>query len=447
MMRGLWKPAAVVMAVAVALLTMPGAAAAIEQSGAVTFTKDVLPILQNSCQTCHRPGTPAPMSLLNYEEVRPWATAIKRRVVNREMPPWHVDRTVGIREYIGDRSLSDEEIATVAQWVDSGTPRGNPADAPAPLDLAAFDNTWEFGEPDLVVTSEEFVLPTAGPDLYPSLVADTGLTEDRWIKWIEFKPGDRRVVHHAMMYAIQEDPEFLGDQLSRGAQGSGSGRMIIEYAVGNQGDYFADNTGRLLRAGGQIRFSMHYHSVGEEVHDVSKLGIKFYPKGQEPEHRVISLMLSTGTGSPETGLGQLSIPPFTDNVRHDRYFRLERPAIINTFQPHMHFLGKAMSLEAIYPDGRREMLTNVDKYDFNWQIAYAYKNPPVLPTGSVLHVTSYHDNTANNRYNPDSSSWIGWGSRTIDEMGNGWVELAYMTEEDYQEYLEKQSTTTEGNNE
>ena len=217
--------------------------------------------------------------------------------------------------------------------------------------------------------------------------------------------------------------------------------MLVEYAVGNQGDFYPDGTGRLLKAGSKIRFGGHYHCIGEEVTDVSSIGIKFYPKGQEPTRRVISFMLTTGVSDLE-GLNELSIPPNTV-ARHDRYFRLEKPAQIITFQPHMHYLGKAMRLEVIHLDGRVETLTDVPNYDFNWQISYNYANPPVFPAGSYLHIVSWHDNTKDNRYNPDSSNWVGWGARTVDEMGNGWVELAYMSEEEYQAHLKTSGETAQ----
>ena len=398
----------------------------------VTFTRDILPIFQRSCQNCHRAGAGAPMSLITYEETRPWARSIQKKVVSRAMPPWHLDPTVGIKDYVGDPSLSNEEINTVVAWVKNGAKRGDPADAPPPVEFGPLDS-WTFGEPDLVIENTPIELPATCEDQYPNPVVDSGLTEDRWIKWIQFMPGDRRVVHHSMQYAVQEDPGLIDEDLSRVALGSGQGAMLVEYAVGNQGDIYPDGTGRLLKAGAKIRFSGHYHCIGEEVVDVSSIGIKFYEKGEEPHRRVISFMLTTGVPDQER-LNELSIPPNTV-ARHERYFRLEKPAQIITFQPHMHYLGKAMRLEVIHLNGRIETLTHVPNYDFNFQISYNYANPPVFPAGSYIHITSWHDNTDANRYNPDPSSWIGWGARTVDEMGNGWVELAYMTEEEYQEAI------------
>ena len=318
------------------------------------------------------------MSLITYEETRPWARSIQRNVINRVMPPWHLDPTVGITEYIGDPSLSDLEIQAVASWVESGAPRGDLADAPPPVEFSPLD-AWTFGEPDLVVSNDAIQVPATCEDQYPNPVVDSGLTEDRWIKWIQFMPGDRRVVHHSMQYAVQEDPGLIDDELTRVALGSGQGAMLVEYAVGNQGDYYPDGTGRLLKAGAKIRFSGHYHCIGEQVTDVSSIGIKFYPKGEEPDRRVISFMLTTGVPDSER-LNELSIPPHTV-AQHERYFRLEKPAQIITFQPHMHYLGSAMRLEVIHLDGRVETLTDVPRYDFNFQISYNYETPPSFPPG------------------------------------------------------------------
>lgn len=406
-----------------------------------TFHRDVLPIFQKSCQNCHREGAGAPMSLMSYSESRPWARSIQRNVVTREMPPWHLDPTVGITEYVADPSLTEAEIDTIASWVENGAPEGDPADAPPPVDLPPLD-AWTFGEPDLVIKNVPTKLPAVCEDSYPNPVVESGLTEDRWIKWIQFRPGDRRVVHHSMQYAVQEDPGLIDEDLTRTALGSGQGAMLVEYAVGNQGDIYPDGTGRLLKAGAKIRFSGHYHCIGEETTDVSSIGIKFYPKGEEPNRRVISFMLTTGVPDSER-LNELSIPPNTV-AQHERYFRLEKPAQIITFQPHMHYLGSAMRLEVIHLDGRVETLTHVPKYDFNFQISYNYANPPVFPAGTFLHITSWHDNTDANKYNPDPSSWIGWGARTVDEMGNGWVELAYMSEEEFEEHKEAERKRAEG---
>ena len=453
-----------------------------DEDDVATFMKDVLPIFQRSCQKCHRPGTAAPMSLLDYEHTRPWARAIVQQVTARRMPPWHLDRSIG--EYALDPSLSDEEIATITRWVEGGAPRGNPADAPPPIDLPALGE-WTFGEPDLVVSMKEgFAIPAEGADFYPSEVVDPGITEDRYIKWIQVIPEAYCCVHHSHVYAFMPEGEPVPEGIGIG-MGSNTGNSVdlIEYAMGNDGDLFPDGTTKVVKAGMLFRFSSHYHPWGKETRDRQKVGIKFYPKGVVPELIVTSHRLRTGLGNDwvlnqewvedyvlragheldldadrmppgslvdENTLNSvalLSIPPHTV-ARHERFWPLPQAAMIISFQPHMHFRGTRMMLEAIHPDGRREVLTDVTNYEQTWQITYTYKEPLLFPKGTILHNVSWHDNTVNNRNNPDPSAWIGWGSRTMDEMGHGWTDLALMTDAQYEELLEKrvqekQRTSTE----
>jgi hypothetical protein len=468
----------------VALLTavlMPGAPAAQDRTAPAspapanpTFTRDVLPILQRSCQRCHRPGTAAPMPLISYQDVRPWARSIRTKVSKREMPPWHIDRSIG--EYLEDPSLSDAEVATIVQWVDSGTPQGNPADAPPPLDLGSMTN-WIYGEPDLIVEMEKgFTVPAEGPDFTPNEIVDPKITEDRYVKWVQIIPTAHRAVHHSHVYL--QMPEGAEDASLGLGMGSNTDDEIdlIEYATGNDADIYPDGTSKMIKAGTKFRFSSHYHPYGEEVYDKQKVGIKFYPKGVVPEYVVTSHRIRTGVGydwklnreriedlllragykldideptmptgaiveeNPLHSAELLSIPPNTV-ARHDRYWPLPTPALIISFQPHMHFRGTRMLLEAIHPDGRREVLTDATHYEQNWQITYKYKTPHLFPAGTILHTVSWHDNTANNRHNPDPTAWVGWGSRTMDEMGHGWTDIAFLTDQQYaREYAKRHGT-------
>jgi hypothetical protein len=393
----------------------------------VTFTKDVAPIFQRACQDCHRPGAIAPMPLLTYEDARPWARAIKQKVTAREMPPWFIDRHVGVRKFKDDPSLADEEIATIAAWVDGGAVRGNVADLPAPrrfLDL----EQWSIGEPDLIITlPTEHTVPAVAPDWWGVYFADSGLTEDRYIQAVETKPGKgaREVVHHAITYVLETD----GDGAERSV-------FLNEYALGKNADVFPANAGRIMRAGTKIRFQMHYHSNGRETKDRTRVGIKFHPKGYVPKYLQIT---STVGDSPE----DLDIPAGEGDVRHDGYFRLEKPTLLVAFQPHMHTRGKAMCVEAILPNMRVQSISCA-RFSFGWSLVYTYADDvaPLLPAGTILHVIGWHDNSPANRINPDARNWAGYGGRTLDEMSFAWMNYYYLSDEDYQQELDRRAKRT-----
>jgi|SRR5215469_923062 len=382
----------------------------------VTFNKDVAPIFQKSCQSCHHAGTSAPMSLMTFEETRPWARSIKERVARREMPPWHLDKTVGIRKYKNDISLSDDEIATVVKWVDSGAPQGNPADLPKPLDFSK-ENTWFIGTPDLLVTTDDFKMYAKGSDWWIDQYAETTLTEDRWIKAMEVKPNNRRIVHHCVVYAIEPDAPPGTPE---------SGIQLTEYAVGKYGDTFADNTSRLLKKGTRLRFDMHYNASGSEQTNRTTIAFKFYPKDFTPKYQVRSYAVRNIPND------ELEIPPNTV-VRTDGYFRLTKNARIDSFQPHMHMRGKGMTLEAINLDNSTTILSSVDHFDFNWHINYVYDDDaaPLLPAGTVLHMIGIHDNTSANRRNPDPNMWAGFGERSVDDMVQVWMDIVYLDDAEF----------------
>ena len=400
-----------------------------------TFAKDVAPIFQKSCQTCHHQGTSAPMSLVTYDEVRPWARSIQQRVANRDMPPWHLDKTVGIRHYKNDRSLSDDEIATIVRWVDAGAPQGNPADMPAPLTFRA-EADWFIGEPDLKVTTpSDFAMYATGPDWWIDQFAEVKLTEDRWIKAMEIKPSNPKIVHHVVVYAIEPDaPEGTPE----------TGVQLHEYAVGKYGDIFGDNTGRLLKKGTRLRYDMHYFAIGSEQHNKTTIAFKFYPKGVMPKYQVRSQAIRNIPND------ELEVPPNTV-VRTDGYFRLPRPARIDAFQPHMHMRGRGLTVEAIDPvTNKTFILSSVDHFDFNWHINYVYADEaaPLLPAGTVLHLIGIHDNTAANRRNPDPNMWVGFGERSVDDMLQVWLDMVYLDDAEYQRLVEERkakpaSTTVE----
>src|SRR5215475_302564 len=304
--------------------------------GQVTFTKDVAPILQRSCQVCHRPGAIAPMSLLTYDDVRPWARAIKEKVAKREMPPWYIDKNIGITEFKDDPSLSDADIATISKWVDGGATMGNPADMPPPRNFSAVDQ-WHIGKPDFVVTMKKpYILPAHGPDNIVNVLVDPGFAEDMYVMAVESKPVDAqsyKVVHHFTTNLVEDEED---DPI---------GLFFNEYALGKNGDIFPPNSGRLIRAGSKINFNLHLNTRGEETPVTVQLGFKVFPKNVVPKYVAFTQHMGDTL--------DLDIPA-GQTARHDGYFRLSKPALMASFQPHMHNRGKAMCMEAIYPDVRTD---------------------------------------------------------------------------------------------
>jgi hypothetical protein len=397
-----------------------------------TFSKDIAPILERSCQNCHRAGSIAPMALLTYKDARPWARSIKEKVVRREMPPWHIDRNVGITKFKEDPSLTDAEIATISNWVDRGAPEGNPADMPRQRQFSDLDK-WQIGKPDIVVSMKKpYRLKANGQDEYYDIDIDPGFTEDVYIQSVETKPDmGFKVVHHATTNLI-EDPE--DDPI---------GLFLNEYAVGKNADIFPENSGRLIRAGSKIHFNLHLHPDGEVTPVSISLGLKLFPKGVTPKYVAFTQHMGDVVGDLDLPAGQVT--------RSDGYFRLPKPAVLSAFQPHFHTRGKAQCMEAIYPDvradsarpgpARSETLSCVSNYQFGWSITYPYAEDvaPLLPAGTVIHVTTWHDNTDNNKFNPNPKNWVGYGQRTIDEMSFAWVSLYYLDEADYQQRVQARS--------
>ncbi len=420
-----------VVALAAMLFGLPGAAAAGAEDTIPTFTRDVAPIFQQKCQACHRPGYIAPMSLVTYAESRPWARSIKTRVETRQMPPWHIDKSVGIQDFQNDRSLTDAEIDTIVRWVDGGAPRGNPEDMPPPVEFAD-DDVWNFadlfgGPPDLVIHSTPLTVPAVAQDRWWKPEVPTGLTEDRWIRAIEIRPSTvdgRRITHHALARLQQEEDE----EDALGAASDVGPGLLMEWAVGKQGEIMRPNSGKLIKAGSTIVWDVHYHAVGEEITDTVELGLYFYPQGEEPKHRQVLSAFSTIEG----GSDHLSIPPNAVTIT-ERFHVLKQNGRVENYQPHMHLRGKGMQMTAILPDGTSRVLGRVSDFNFNWHNNYVYADhaAPLLPKGTVLHLKSWYDNTSANRANPDPNQWVGYGDRTVDEMGHAWVNVTYLDDDDF----------------
>jgi len=399
--------------------------AAAQGTDEVTFSKDIAPILQRSCQECHRSGSIAPMSLLTYEEARPWARSIREKVVTRKMPPWYIDKNIGVQEFKYDYSLTDAEIDLMARWVDAGSPRGNPADMPPPREFRDIAE-WKIGEPDWIVEiPEPYVVAAEAPNWWGDVYSDSGLTEDRWVKAVDTKPSLEGfpVVHHAVTSAEDMDSD------------EGDYNFLNEYALGKNGDIFPDGTGRMIKAGAQIKFNLHYAANGVETTDRTRVGIQFYPRGVVPERALISAHV----GDDE----DLDIPAGESNVRHDGFYRLKENAHITAFQAHLHNLGKRQCLGAIFPDNTKQILSCAD-WDFGWHIVYNYEDDvaPLLPKGTLLHVTSWHDNSDANRWNDDPTNWAGFGQRSSDEMSFSWVSWYELDDETFEKEVAAREART-----
>lgn len=394
----------------------------------ITFSRDIMPILQENCQDCHREQGIGPMSLMTYDEVLPWVGLIQYKVSNRQMPPWHIDRTIGLQKFKNDKSLSDEEIATVSAWVSAGAPEGDDADLPPAMEFA--DTTeWSIGEPDVVVTWE-YLVPASGPDLFGDIYSTDlvgTMTDGRYIKAIQTRTVDdasRRVVHHALSYASSDNDRT----------NPGEDQFLVEYASGKSAEIYPENSGVLLPPDSEIRLSYHMHPVGVETNAKVELGIVFYPEGYVPQYRRWSKQLAQRQSLIDIPGGEI--------VRTDGYVHFHTNATITAFQPHMHGLGSYQCLELIYPSPGPTAQTEVVScahWDYNWHTIYNYDDDvaPLVPAGTVAHLISYFDNTASNPGNHDARNWTGDGGRTIDEMSFAWLGWYTMSDEEYIAELER----------
>jgi hypothetical protein len=400
-------------------LTLTLAAVCCAAAKDVTFHRDVLPVLQNRCQGCHRPGEAAPFSLLTYKDARPWAKAIRQAVASRKMPPWFASPAHG--KFLNDPSMTAAEIATITSWVDAGAPAGNPADAPKPL---RFAEGWNIAPPDVVFDAPPFSIPASGEVEYQYLLIPTRFAEDRWIQMAEARPGAREQVHHILVY-IREPGSNWMRELKAGewyypkrAPGVRTEEavpvdLLTGYAPGFPPAILPEGLGILVKAGAEIILQMHYTVNGKASEDRTRLGLVFAK--QPPQMRVF-----TGAASNT----KLAIPPGAANHRVDSTLPVTTDALLIGMAPHMHMRGKSFRYDAVYPDGRRETLLDVPRYDFNWQLQYAPAKPLPLPAGSRIECSAVFDNSANNPFNPDPKATVRWGDQTWEEMMIGFVYLA-----------------------
>ena len=448
----------IVFAIAIAMAAQTSALAADAKpanAGAreqVTFSKDVAPILQAKCQECHQPNSIAPMSLITFKEARPWARSIKERVVTRQMPPWHIDQSVGVQKFKNDMSLTNEQINTIVSWVDGGAIEGDPKDLPPAKPLVT-DNEWKgvrdgYGPPDLVVRSPEYTMAARHQDVWYRPMSDIPITEPRWAKMVEIRPTNlkgRKVLHHSIAYLVlNNDPEAVNTGTSNGPQrADDDGDLVnrrpqlMEWAIGKGYDLFRPGTGKLIVPGEKISWDQHIHAAGEEITAGSEIGIWFYKKGEEPKKRSYLIGFTGIRG----GRQSLDIPPNSFS-QTEGFTALKENTLIENFQPHFHLRGKSMQVEAILPDGSSRILSYVGNFNFNWMTNYIYDDDaaPVLPKGTVIHVSAWYDNTKANKNNPDPEQWVGYGDRTVDEMAHAWMNVVYLSDEEYQQMLTDRKT-------
>lgn len=391
-------------------------------TGPVTFTKDVLPILQENCQNCHRPaganlsGMVAPMSFMNYQETRPWAKAIAKAVETRDMPPWFAtEATHGL--FRNERGLSEDEIALISHWAKSGAKRGNPSDAPAPVEWIDSEG-WTIGEPDLILDfPEPFFVEDDVQDLYQNIsieITAEMLPEDRYIKSIQYKPSSE-VVHHIIGYATSPG--------SGGGDGIGR-RQLGGMAPGTDPNMLPTGFGILLEAGSTITMQLHYHKEagpGTGTWDSSQMALVF--QDEEVTHPITIEPIS---------YGPFEIPPYQKAWRVGARKTFEHSIIMTSLMPHMHLRGTAAKYVAHYPDGTTEVLLDVPKYDFNWQTDYFYKEPKRLPAGTSIEVEMHFDNSedraAFTNINPGRS--VRFGGPTTDEMDLMWMTYATIKDDE-----------------
>jgi mono/diheme cytochrome c family protein len=393
-----------------ALLLLWAAATAAAAPPAVTFTRDVAPILQANCQECHRPGAIGPFPLLTYQDAKENGELIKFYTQERIMPPWKP--VPGHGEFRNERRLTDEQIRTLAAWADAGMPEGDPRDLPAPRQ---FTQGWVLGEPDVVLDAgEAYAVPADGPDVYRNFVLPYRPDQDQWVSAVEVRPDQRAVVHHVIVYLDLLDQARALDAADPGpgftSTGGGPGFAPVDglggWAPGNTPPFSPPGTAWKIPARARVVMQVHYHPDGAAHQDRTKIGIHF---AREPIRQQMRAF-------PLADLG-LAIPPGAERHEESANLKLSTDITLHAVAPHMHYLGREMKVTATLPDGSVKPLLWIKDWDFHWQETYLFKEPVKLPAGSRVDVVAYYDNSENNPHNPNSPpQWVTWGEETTDEM-------------------------------
>jgi len=394
----------------------------------VTFYKDVLPVLQKNCQECHRVGEAGPMSFVTYQESRPWAKAIRGAVLQHTMPPWYANPAHG--EFRNARQLTAQEVATLTAWAEDGALEGDAKDAPP---KRQFVDGWNIGKPDVVYTlPHAFEVPAKGTIEYQYVVIPTGFKEDRWVEMAEVRPGNRTVNHHVIAFVRPPGVKWLSElkpgeftvpaKQERGKKREGTSEdgagmfgveLLVGYAPGLQPTVSPEGSAKFVPAGSDIVLQLHYTATGTAASDRSSVGLKFAK--QPPQFRQLTVNATNN---------RFAIPPNDPAYEVKSSMTLQEDSKLVWLMPHMHFRGKDFLYTAVYPSGEREVLLDVPRYDFNWQLGYVLKNLKVLPKGTRIECVAHFDNSANNKANPDPSKEVRWGDQTWEEMMIGWFDVA-----------------------
>ena len=384
----------------------------------VTFNKEVLPVLQKNCQGCHRPGEAAPMSFLTYKETRPYAKAIKAAVAAKKMPPWFADPAHG--KWVNDRSMTQPEINTLVAWADTGAAEGNSKEAPRPI---SFVEGWNIGKPDAIVEMPiDFQVPATGTIAYTYFVMPTNWNEDKWVQLAEVRPGNRALVHHVIAFIREPGSKWMQDakpgvpfvpNRNGERRSEGNGEWLTGFAPGSVPEKLEPGQGRLVKAGSDIVFQMHYTASGKEGFDRSRVGVIFAK--EKPTTRIVTVASQNN---------KFQIPAGDANYKVESTMTLQADSTLVALLPHMHLRGKDFEYRAVYPTGETQTLLRVPAYSFSWQLSYLPEKPIVLPKGTKIECTAHFDNSANNPYNPDPAKTIRWGDQSWDEMMIGFFNVA-----------------------
>ena len=382
-----------------------------------TFYRHVLPTLQQHWQGCHRPGEPGPMPLLEYAGTKPFAAAMAKAVQSRKMPPWFADPAVG--HFANDRSLSDADIRTITAWADAGAPEGDPKDAPKPVHWV---NGWSIGKPEVTFeVPTEFNIPVSGVVPYQYVIVPTHFRQDTWVRLAEVRPGDRSHAHHIVVSVREPDSKWLAGEpvgvpfaMSPHMAGGGiPGEFLAGYGPGAIPELLAPGQAKLIKAGSDLVFQLHYTTNGKPGCDRSRIGLVL---AHEPPRQRVLMVAAANI--------RFLIPPGDPDYRVDAKLMLHAPATLISLLPHMHYRGKSFEFRAVFPDGRTETLLRVPNYSYNWQLSYYLAKPLTIPAGTTIECTAHFDNSAANPANPDPTKAVRFGPQNWDEMMIGYFEVA-----------------------